>query len=93
MSLFGNIFKAPKIRQYHHEYIYYNPDKEEMEERRKRVREELKQEKSGAPALLQRGVFQKQRKTGTASARFSNMKTAFWVFLAFVLCYIVCNKL
>jgi len=47
MAIFDFI-KAPKIRQFHHEYIYYDPQKEEREERIRRIQKKLQAKESGA---------------------------------------------
>lgn len=74
MAIF-NFFKTPKIRQYHHEYIYYDPAKEKREERLKRVREEIERENSGEPQpVLRKGVFQEMRKTNKTSLQARNIK-------------------
>ena len=46
MAIF-DFLKTPKIRQYHHEYIYYDPQKEEREERIKRVQKKIQAKKNG----------------------------------------------
>ncbi len=80
MAIF-NFFKMPKVRQYHHEYIYYDPDKEEREERLKRVRQQLANEKSNkAQPMLRKGVFQSQRKTNTASQQSRNIRLMIFIF-------------
>ncbi len=74
MAIF-NFFKTPKIRQYHHEYIYYDPAKEKREERLKRVREEIENEKEGKPnPVLRKGVFHDMRKTNKTSVEGRNIK-------------------
>jgi hypothetical protein len=74
MAIF-NFFKTPKVRQYHHEFIYYDPKKEEREERLKRVREEIECEKEGKQQhILRKGVFQEQRTTNKASAQSRNIR-------------------
>ena len=90
MAIF-NFFKAPKVRQYHHEYIYYDPDKEEREERLKRVREQIENEKSGSqPKVLRHGVFQEQRKTGngTNAAQSREIKLVVMMVVAAVLLFV-----
>ena len=46
MAIF-NFIKPPKIRQYHHEYIYYDPQKEEREKRIERVRRKKEAKEKG----------------------------------------------
>lgn len=90
MAIF-NFFKAPKVRQYHHEYIYYDPDKEEREERLKRVREQIANEKNDSqPRMLRYGVFQEQRKTGNGSnsAKSREIKLVVMVVVAAVLLFV-----
>ena len=64
MGIFNNFFQEPKIRQFHHDYIYYDPKKEERENRERRIRAELGLEKnSNNLTMMRKGVFQEQRKT------------------------------
>ncbi len=68
MALF-QFFKTPKVRQFHHEYIYYDPKKEEREKRERRIRAELGLEKSDDNlSLMRKGVFQEKRKNVKSSS-------------------------
>ncbi|MBO4530107.1 MAG: hypothetical protein IK017_00080 [Paludibacteraceae bacterium] len=63
MGMFSYFFQGPKIRQFHHECIYYDPKKEERENRERRIRAELGLEKSSNNlSMMRKGVFQEQRK-------------------------------
>ncbi len=46
MAIF-NFTKTPNIRRYHHEYIYYDPQKEEREKRIERVRKKKEAKENG----------------------------------------------
>lgn len=63
MGMFSYFFQGPKIRQFHHDYIYYDPKKEERENRERRIRAELGLEKSSNNlTMMRKGIFQEQRK-------------------------------
>lgn len=87
MAIF-NFFKAPKIRQYHHEFIYYDPKKEERQERQKRVRAKLglKEDEKYHP-LIRRGTFQELRKTKTPSASSRNTRLLLMIGAVIVILY------
>ena len=85
MAIF-NFFKAPKIRQYHHEYIYYDPDKEKREERLARMRAEIAAEKevdAKPQPLLRKGTFQEKRTYNSAANKSRNIR------LALLICVVV----
>lgn len=85
MAIF-NFFKTPKVRQYHHEYIYYDPEKEAREERLKRVREELAAEKRGEPQqLVRKGFLSEQRKTKTPNTA-SNIR---WMLIVAIVALLI----
>ncbi|MBO7428016.1 MAG: hypothetical protein J6U08_04825 [Paludibacteraceae bacterium] len=46
MAIF-NFIKTPNIRRYHHEYIYYDPKKEEREKRIERIRQKKEAKERG----------------------------------------------
>ena len=46
MAIF-NFTKTPNIRRYHHEYIYYDPQKEEREKRIERIRKKKEAKENG----------------------------------------------
>ena len=64
----GLFFKAPKIRQYDHQPIYWDPAKDRQKERLERARQELGMTEGGREGearqpLIRRGVFREQRTT------------------------------
>ena len=65
MAIF-NFFKTPKIRQYNVSYRYYDPKKEEREERLKRVQQQIADEGSG---LIRKGMFHEQSKIKRSSEK------------------------
>ncbi len=74
MAIF-NFFKAAKVRQFHHEYIYYDPAKEEQEKRLQRVREEIANEKEGKPQrIVRKGFLSEQRKNNKSDAQSRNIR-------------------
>ena len=60
MAIF-NFFKTPKIRQYNVSYRYYDPKKEEREERETRVNKELGLTDENKPFVtsIRRGSFRR----------------------------------
>ncbi len=74
--MFFNFFKQPEIRQFEHVPIYWNPQKEQSQERLKRVRDEIAAEQAAknneavnpehVGVHLQRGFLSNQRKLKTA---------------------------
>jgi hypothetical protein len=65
--MFFNFFKQPQVRQFEHIPIYWDPDKEAMQERRERARQQIANErgdKSVPPrSTLHRGFLTEQRKS------------------------------
>lgn len=71
-------FKKPVIRQFNYTPRYYDPQKEEMKERRERIARELKNKEdqelrrgdsdNGYASSLERGFISRQRKTGSNSS-------------------------
>lgn len=68
MAIF-NFFKTPKIRQYNVSYRYYDPQKEEREERLKRVQQQIADEKNGGSGLVRKGMFREQSKIKRSSEK------------------------
>ncbi|MBE6329897.1 MAG: hypothetical protein E7072_07270 [Bacteroidales bacterium] len=68
MAIF-NFFKTPKIRQYNVSYRYYDPKKEEREERLKRVQQQIADEKNGGSGLVRKGMFREQSKIKRSSEK------------------------
>lgn len=68
MAIF-NFFKTPKIRQYNVSYRYYDPKKEEREERLKRVQQQIAEEKNGGSGLVRKGMFHEQSKIKRSSEK------------------------
>ncbi len=87
------LFKLPNNKKFNYQPLYYNPEKEEKEERKKRLEQELgiKQENtSGYTPTITRGsmrtYFHKNRK----AARQSNFRLVLIIlFLLFVAYFIL----
>jgi hypothetical protein len=63
MAIF-NFFRPPTIRRFDYKPIYYDPAKEEREERLARIKQELGMQDENQPykPTIRRGVFHEQRK-------------------------------
>lgn len=59
-------FKTPKPRPYRHKFIYYDPEKEERQEREERVNKELgiKDENKPFVTSIKRGSFRRMYEDG-----------------------------
>jgi hypothetical protein len=70
---FPSLLRTPKHQRFHIEPRYYDPVKEDIKNRKERIRMELKSEKNGATmASGIRGSFQRQQRSAanaTASVR------------------------
>lgn len=78
--MFLNFFKTPEVRKYEHVNIYYDPDKEEREERRERIRQEVAVEHgldNGNRVTLRRGFLSEQRKNKVSSSKGNTFLLAF----------------
>lgn len=75
MAIF-NLFKTPKIRQYNVNYRYYDPKKEEREERLKRVQQKLADEKNGTSGIARKGMFHEQSKLKRGSEKSRTIQIA-----------------
>lgn len=84
MAIF-NFFKTPKIRQYNVPYRYYDPKKEEREERLKRVQQKLADEQSGVSSIVRRGMFSEQSKLKRSSEKSRMMQIAIVAVIIFAL--------
>jgi len=60
-----NIFTTPRIRRFEYKPVYWDPAKEQREERLERVKHELgiTEESNVYKPAIRRGVFREQRKT------------------------------
>ena len=77
-------FKAPKVRKFNYQPIYWNLEKEAMDERKKRIAQEVaieKGEKVDYQPTIRKGFLSDKRKTMSAnrSKRLSSL-----IFLAFI---------
>lgn len=61
-----SFFKTPKPRPYRHKFIYYDPEKEERQEREERVNKELgiKDENKPFVTSIKRGSFRHMYEDG-----------------------------
>ena len=66
MALLGG-FNRPKIRQFNHKPIYWDPEKEEREKREARIKQELNMTDGQYRPNIRKDVFQEQRKTKSAN--------------------------
>lgn len=86
-----NFLKTPKIREYHHEYIYYDPDKEAREERIKRIQRKKEAEKNNelySPSLKQ-GVFTSQLKGNKIKSESKNLRIVMTLIVIAVIIYMI----
>ena len=71
-----SFFKTPKPRPYRHKFIYYDPEKEERQEREERVNKELgiKDENKPFVTSIKRGSFRRMYEAGVAVNNNSDFK-------------------
>lgn len=87
MAIF-NFIKQPKIRQFHHDYIYYDPKKEERENRIKRIQKKKEaQAKGELYADNLRGAFHSQLKSNAIKRKGNNTKLYITLFIIIALIY------
>ena len=86
MAIF-NFFKTPKIRQYNVSYRYYDPQKEEREERIKRVQQKLAEEKKGEGTIVRKGMFHEQSKIKRSSESSRMMQMCIMAIAIIALLY------
>lgn len=85
--MFFNFFKTPQVRKFEHKPIYWDPEKEERQERRERIRQEVENELgiNGSPkTTLKKGFLSQQRKNSQSS------QTGVWR-LALIIGLLVCG--
>jgi hypothetical protein len=86
-------FKTPRHRQFNYMPRYYDPDKEEREERNREIRRELgiKDEKDEYRPSIRRGSMRSYFKGNKRATRNSNIRLVliivFLLFLAYTLLY------
>lgn len=71
-----SFFKTPKLRPYRHKFIYYDPEKEERQEREERVNKELgiKDENKPFVTSIKRGSFRRMYEDGVEVNNNSDFK-------------------
>ena len=71
-----SFFKTPKPRPYRHNFIYYDPEKEERQEREERVNKELgiKDENKPFVTSIKRGSFRRMYEDGVEVNNNSDFK-------------------
>lgn len=71
-----SFFKTPKPRPYRHKFIYYDPEKEERQEREERVNKELgiKDESKPFVTSIKRGSFRRMYEDGVEVNNNSDFK-------------------
>lgn len=71
-----SFFKTPKPRPYRHKFIYYDPEKEERQEREERVNKELgiKDENKPFVTSIKRGSFRRMYEDGLEVNNNSDFK-------------------
>lgn len=71
-----SFFKTPKPRPYRHKFIYYDPEKEERQEREERVNKELgiKDENKPFVTSIKRGSFRHMYEDGVEVNNNSDFK-------------------
>ena len=71
-----SFFKTPKPRPYRHKFIYYDPGKEERQEREERVNKELgiKDENKPFVTSIKRGSFRRMYEDGVEVNNNSDFK-------------------
>ncbi len=85
---FNFLFKTPKIRRFHYEPIFYDPEKEAHEERMKRIMKEVNA--SGSEEYkpgLTRGTFRDYYKNKRRSDRYHTLRLMIIVFILLLLAY------
>lgn len=71
-----SFFKTPKPRPYRHKFIYYDPEKEERQEREERVNKELGINDENKPFVtsIKRGSFRRMYEDGVEVNNNSDFK-------------------
>jgi hypothetical protein len=90
-------FHLPKARTFEYKPLYYDADKEEREERERRIKDELGIRESANPDQPYRphikGQFRKaagiKSKTGADQRRTSNRRLLFFILLFLLLAYLL----
>lgn len=90
MAIF-NFFKAPKIRQFNYVPRYYDPHKEEYEARKKRILQELAEEKgeSEYKPKIRKGFLSEKRKKSSAQRDESIFRYVIYSIVIISLVYFV----
>lgn len=86
-------FKIPRHRQFNYNPVYYDPEKEEREERRREIKREMgiKDEESEYHPTIKRGSMKAYFKGNKRAERNSNLRLVliivFLLFVAYLLLY------
>ena len=85
---FNFLFKAPKARQFHYEPLFYNAEKEALEERIKRITGEInghsaESYKSGFTRGTLRNYYKKRRR----SDRYTTLRLLIIIIILVLLSY------
>lgn len=91
MSLLATFFKPPRHKRFHYEPLYYNPEKEERENRNKHIRQELGLEEGGEYVSNIRGSFRKHHEANLKVRHRANVRfviiLAVLLFMAYMLIF------
>jgi hypothetical protein len=90
----GRIFRVPKHQQFKYKPMYYDPQKEELQERLNTLRELQKNDVEGAKARITSGIRSGHMKDQTyrrEQVRRSNIKLVIIVVMLLVLGYLLLN--
>lgn len=90
MAIF-NFLQTPKIRRFHHECIYYDPQKEARLEREERIRKKREAEEKGELYVepLKKGVFKSQLKSSTTILQAKRLKMYITLLMIGALIYML----
>ncbi len=86
-------FKIPRHRQFNYNPLYYDPEKEQREERRREIKRELgiKEEEGNYRPTIKRGSMKAYFKGNKRAERNSNLRLVliivFLLFVAYLLLY------
>ena len=86
-------FKLHRPKRFEYNPIYWDPEKEEREERIRRIKQEMGMEEEGATiqrSSIKRGSFrQYKRKTKVRASRSSNIRLIIILAVLFLLSYLI----
>ncbi len=86
------LFRLPRHKQFEYKPLYYNPEKEKIEERRKRLAQEIgasEEPETGYTSAIRRGSMRSHFHTNVKARKQSNLRLVLIILFLFFVAYLL----